>query len=86
MTTCVLKEAFVRHMLPLARSHPDLFPEALFIAQEWQWVVTVIWSRSFSHQESGQIDVHSRATQVSLVPILDMANHQPTTEKEEVSC
>jgi len=67
----VVEEAFQRFLVPLAQKEPELFPPKMFIAQEFQWAVTVLWSRAFSHHNKGGEEMYT------LVPILDMANHKP---------
>jgi len=65
-----VEAAFTRWVVPLTERHPSHFPAKMFIAQEFQWAVTILWSRAFTHEVDGK-EVYN------LVPLLDMANHRP---------
>jgi len=38
-----IESSFTEYMTPLSKSQPTIFPPELFIAQEWQWAVSIIW-------------------------------------------
>ena len=65
-----IENSFREHMMGLTRKVPKIFPPELFIAQEWQWAVAIVTSRGFKHQSEGHEVIYT------LVPVLDMANHE----------
>jgi hypothetical protein len=70
-----LEREYVAHMAPLTgtRMNPGAFPDGLLTGDEgrrqWRWAYSVLTSRSFKSGPGGG--------GLSLVPILDMANHAP---------
>jgi len=80
-----VENSFHEYMTPLSSGpHKSHFPNAMFVAQEWQWAIAIISSRGFRHQSPGSSKASPKASTAAaggglvytLVPILDMANHK----------